>query len=112
VLERREEPRQLHRYTASVSFPCPGCDARIDGRPDRLLLKCDACGARLRSRAVETSGPNPLFEVQVTGRPETLRRVEIPWDGAERHRLSTWLLVASIVTVALVGVLFVLAWML
>jgi len=92
-----------------VSFPCPGCDAPIDGRPDRLLVRCNACGARLRSRAVETSGPVPLFEVQVTGRPETLRRVEVPWDEAERRRLSTWLLVASVVTVALVGVLFVLA---
>jgi hypothetical protein len=58
---------------------------------------------------VETSGPTPLFEVQVTGRPETLRRVEIPWDDRERHRLSTWLLAASFLTVALVVVLFVLA---
>jgi hypothetical protein len=95
-----------------VSFPCPGCDASIDARPDGLLLRCDACGARLRSRAVETSGPVPLFEVQVTGRPETLRQVPIPWDEAERHRLSAWLLVASVVTVALVLILFVLARML
>jgi hypothetical protein len=58
---------------------------------------------------VETSGPVPLFEVQVMGRPETARRVEIPWDEAERRRLSTWLLVASVVTVALVLVLFALA---
>jgi hypothetical protein len=58
---------------------------------------------------VETSGPVPVFEVQVTGRPETLRRVEIPWDEAARRRLSAWLLVASVVTVALVLVLFVLA---
>lgn len=43
------------------------------------------------------------------GRPETARRVEIPWDEAERRRLSTWLLVASVVTVALVLVLFALA---
>ncbi|MCG6924208.1 MAG: hypothetical protein LJF30_02660 [Acidobacteria bacterium] len=95
-----------------MSFPCPGCDAPIAGRPDRLLLRCGACGARLRSRAVETSASSPLFEVQVTGRPETLRRVEIPWDEAERRRLSSWLLVASVVTVALVLVLFVLARML
>jgi hypothetical protein len=61
---------------------------------------------------VETSGPAPLFEVQITGRPETLRRVEIPWDETERRRLSAWLLGASVVTVALVLVLFVLARML
>jgi hypothetical protein len=61
---------------------------------------------------VETSGPAPLFEVQVTGRPQTLRRVEIPWDEPQRRRLSAWLLGASVVTVALVLVLFVLARML
>ncbi len=58
---------------------------------------------------METSGPVPLFEVQVVGRPETLRRVEIPWDETARRRLSSWLLLASVVTVALVLVLFVLA---
>jgi hypothetical protein len=58
---------------------------------------------------VETSGPEPKFEVRVAGRPETGRRVQVPWDEAERRRLSSWLLVASVVTVALVLVLFLLA---
>jgi hypothetical protein len=58
---------------------------------------------------METSGPVPIFEVQVVGRPETLQRVEIPWDEAQRRRLSSWLLVASVVTIALVLVLFALA---
>ena len=58
---------------------------------------------------METSGPEPEFEVRVAGRPETGRRVQVPWDEAERHRLSSWLLVASVVTVALVLVLFLLA---
>ena len=50
-----------------------------------------------------------MFEVQVAGRPETARRVEVPWGDAERRRLSVWLFVASVVTVALVLVLFALA---
>ena len=33
----------------------------------------------------------------------------IPWDEAQRHRLSSWLLVASVVTIALVLALFALA---
>jgi predicted RNA-binding Zn-ribbon protein involved in translation (DUF1610 family) len=92
-----------------VSFPCPECGASVDGRPDRLLLTCTACGARLRSRAVDAGGPAPVFEVQTVGRPETRRRVEIPWDEPQRRRLAGWLFVASVVTVGLVLVLFVLA---
>ncbi|MCG6919758.1 MAG: hypothetical protein LJF15_01555 [Acidobacteria bacterium] len=92
-----------------MSFACPGCGAPIDGRPDRLLQQCGSCGARLSSRPVETSGPEPVFEVRVAGRPETGRRVRVPWDETARRRLSAWLLVASVVTVALVLVLFVLA---
>jgi hypothetical protein len=47
--------------------------------------------------------------VEVVGRPETRRRVELPWDEAQRHRLATWLAVASAVTLALVLVLLALA---
>jgi hypothetical protein len=92
-----------------VSFPCPGCDAPIDSRPDRWMLRCPACRAVLRSRADEASGPAPVYDVEVTGQPETRRRVEMAWDPSQRRRLSSWLLVASVVTVALVLVLFVLA---
>jgi uncharacterized protein (DUF983 family) len=92
-----------------VSFPCPGCGALIDGRPDRFLLRCGGCGARLSGRSIETDDANPAFDVHVVGKPELRRRVEVAWDDVERSRLSTWLLVASLVTVALVIVLFVLA---
>ena len=102
-------PAADHRYTAPVSFPCPGCDAPIDARPDRFVLRCPACRAVLRSRAVDATGAAPAFDVEVTGRPETRRRVEVAWNEAQRHRLSSWLLVASIVTAALVLVLFLLA---
>ena len=73
------------------------------------MLRCPTCRAVLRSRAVDTSGAAPAFDVEVTGRPETRRRVELAWDPAQRRRLSTWLMVASVVTVALVLALFVLA---
>jgi uncharacterized protein (DUF983 family) len=74
-----------------------------------LARRCGSCGARLRSRPLETSDADPLFEVRVAGRPQTARRVRIIWDEAERRRLSTWLLTASVVTIALVLVLLVLA---
>jgi hypothetical protein len=47
--------------------------------------------------------------VEVAGRPETRRRVELPWDEAQRRRLSRWLAVSAVVTLALVAVLFALA---
>jgi hypothetical protein len=58
---------------------------------------------------VQTNGAAPAFEVQVVGRPERRRRVEIPWDETQQRRLARWLVVASIVTAGLVLVLFVLA---
>ena len=72
-------------------------------------MRCDSCGARVRCRSVETSGPDPLFDVEVAGRLETRLRVEAPWDEATHRRLSAWLVGASVVTVALVLVLFLLA---
>ncbi len=78
-------------------------------RPDRFALRCPACGALLRARAVETSGPVPVFEVEVAGRSETRRRVEVPWDERERRRLARWLGVSTAVTLALVLVLYALA---
>ena len=92
-----------------MSFPCPGCAAPVDTPPDRFMLRCPACRAVLRSRAVDTRGPVPVFDVEVAGQPDTRRRVELDWSPAQRQRLSTWLLVASVVTVALVLVLYVLA---
>lgn len=92
-----------------MAFPCPACDALAIERPDRLVLRCPACGALLRSRAIDADGPRPAFEVEVAGRPETRRRVELPWDESQRRRLSRWLVVSSAITVALVLVLYVLA---
>lgn len=63
----------------------------------------------MRSRPADTSGPNPVYEVEAAGRPETRRRVEAPWDEGERRRLRAWLLWSSAVTVSLVLMLYVLA---
>ncbi len=92
-----------------MPFPCPGCDAPIDARPERFAVRCPACGALIRCRPLDSSGPLPAFEVQVAGRSETRRRVELPWDQAQRRRLSAWLLWSSVVTLGLVLVLYALA---
>jgi len=47
--------------------------------------------------------------VEVAGRPETRRRVELPWDEAERRRLRAWLVWSSAITVSLVLALYALA---
>lgn len=92
-----------------MPFPCPGCDAPIPARPDRFALRCPACGAVVRSRALATTGEAPAYEVFVAGRRDTPRRVEVPWDEPQRRRLAAWLLWSSAVTLGLVLVLLVLA---
>ena len=92
-----------------MSFACPGCGAPVGRRPAGWALRCPACGALLRSRPLETSGPEPAYEVEVAGRPETRRRVEVPWDDGERRRLRGWLFWSSAITLSLVLVLYILA---
>ena len=55
------------------------------------------------------SGPLPVYELEVVGRPETRRRVEVAWDEDQRRRLSAWLAWSSLLTVLLVVVLYALA---
>ena len=92
-----------------MAFPCPGCGSTIDALPDRSRLRCPSCGARLRSRPLDASGPDPAFEVEVAGRAQTRRRVELPWNEAQHRRLRAWLFGAAALTVALVAALFLLA---
>jgi hypothetical protein len=92
-----------------VPFPCPACSAEIAASPARPALRCASCGALLRSRPVDTSADAPAFEVFVAGRPSTRRRVEVPWDEAQRRRLQAWLALSSAVTIALALALYVLA---
>ena len=92
-----------------MPFPCPGCNAPIHARPDRLALRCPSCRAVIRSRPLDTSGALPAYEVYVSGRRDTRRRVEVPWDESQRRRLTLWLLWSSIATLGLVPVLYALA---
>lgn len=78
-------------------------------RTVRWLQRCPACRAWLRGRALETSDPFPSFEIEVVGRRGTRSRVDLPWDEGTHRRLGTWLVVASVATLLLVVVLFVLA---
>lgn len=63
----------------------------------------------MRSRALDTSGPAPVFEVYVAGREETARRVEVPWDEVQRRRLARWLLWSTLLTLGLLPLLYALS---
>ena len=92
-----------------MSFPCPACNEEIHASPDRWGLRCPACRRVLRTRALDTSGPERLYDVEVTGRPETRRRVAVPWTPDEARRLRTWLAWSTVLTLGLVAVLYALA---
>jgi len=90
-----------------VPFPCPGCQAIIDRSPEAWALRCPACGRVIRARALDAvSGDVRAYEVQITGRPETRRRIEVPWSDQETARLRQWLVWSTVLTLALVAVLF------
>jgi hypothetical protein len=95
-----------------MPFPCPACGLSVERDRPRWLFRCSMCGRWLRGRAVEASGPNPLFDVEVVGHPETRRRVAVAWDAAAARRMWAWLGAASAATLALVLVLFLIAWLL
>jgi hypothetical protein len=60
----------------------------------------------IRARPLDAfTGDTRAYEVQMTGRPETRRRVEIPWSDEEAARLRRWLLWSTVVTLGLVVVL-------
>lgn len=92
-----------------MAFACPGCGAPVDGSPERIALRCGACGARLRARVVEGDGTARRYDVEVSGRPATRTRVEVPWTPDEAQRLRAWLLWSSVLTLGLVGVLYAVA---
>jgi hypothetical protein len=47
--------------------------------------------------------------VEVAGRPQTRRRIELPWDEVQRRRLFRWLALSTAVTLGLVLALLALA---
>jgi len=90
-----------------VPFPCPGCEAVLPGSPESFATRCAACGGVIRARPLDAFTQEArAYEVQITGRPETRRRIEVPWDDQEAARLRRWLLWSTVLTLALVGVLF------
>jgi hypothetical protein len=80
----------------------------VAGTP-RLISRCPTCGALVRGRAREGAGDRRAYEVEVAGRPETRRVVEVPWSHADQVRLRTWLAWATAVTLGLIVVLYALA---
>lgn len=92
-----------------MTFPCPGCAAPLPGTP-RLLTRCPACGALVRGRARDGgSTDRRAYDVEIAGRPETRRTVEVPWGPADQGRLRVWLAWSTLVTLGLIGVLYALA---
>lgn len=92
-----------------MPFACPGCGARVARSPEGWLLRCGGCGGLIRSRALEASGDALAYEVELAGRPETRKRIEVPWDEALRRRLWAWLAWSSAITLGLVFLLYALA---
>jgi DNA-directed RNA polymerase subunit RPC12/RpoP len=91
-----------------MSFACPACGAPVAGSPESWMLRCPACGRRLRSRRIDDGRPVPAYEVEVVGEPETARRVE--WLGEPSpSRLRRWLAWATVATLGLVALLYALA---
>ena len=90
-----------------MPFPCPGCSAPIDRSPEAWVLRCPSCRRVIRARALDAvSGDVRVYEVEITGRPETRRRIEVPWTDQEAARLRRWLAWSTVLTLALVVVLF------
>jgi hypothetical protein len=69
-------------------------------------MACPSCRRVIRSRAVDTSGPDRAYEVEIAGRPETRRRVAVPWTADESRRLRRWLVWSTTLTLGLVLVLY------
>jgi hypothetical protein len=92
-----------------MAFPCPVCRAPVRRSPESWLLRCVACGARLRGHALADQGSTRVYEVEVKGQPENRVRVEMPWAPADDLRLRRWLAWSTAVTLGLVFVLLALA---
>jgi hypothetical protein len=63
----------------------------------------------LRGRARDASDDQRTFDVEVAGRPETRRVVEVPWSPDDQTRLSRVLVWSTAITLGLIGVLYALA---
>ncbi len=50
-----------------------------------------------------------MYELEAVGRAGARRRVEVAWDDSQRRRLAAWLAWSSVLTLALVLVLYAFA---
>jgi DNA-directed RNA polymerase subunit RPC12/RpoP len=90
-----------------VPFACPGCGAAVLQSPERWALRCPSCRRVIRARPADASGEGTrAYDVEITGQPETRRRIELPWTSEEAARLRRWLLWSTVLTLALVAILF------
>ena len=88
-----------------VAFPCPGCGAAVSRSPEGWALRCPSCRRAIRARALDAAGAGRAYEMEIAGRPETRRRLEVPWTPEEDARLRRWLLWSTVLTLALVAAL-------
>ena len=90
-----------------MAFACPGCGQPIARSPEGWALRCPACRVTVRVRNADVA-PAPgtrAYDVEVAGRPETRRRVEVPWSDEDARRLRRWLIWSTVLTLGLVVVL-------
>jgi hypothetical protein len=76
--------------------------------PESWAVRCPSCRRAIRVRPADVDPPPAgtlAYDVEIAGRPETRRRVEMPWTPRETARLQRWLLWSTVLTLALVGVL-------
>jgi DNA-directed RNA polymerase subunit RPC12/RpoP len=89
-------------------FPCPGCQAPLEANLSSWLIRCERCGARIRSRRADDRDGERTYEVRVAGRPETASRIAAPWTPEDDRRLKKWLVWSTVLTLGL-AVLLLLA---
>lgn len=90
-----------------MTFACPGCDAVVSRSPEAWALRCPSCRRVIRARPLDAASAGArAYEVEIAGRPETRRRLQVSWSAQEAVRLRQWLLWSTVLTLALVAVLF------
>jgi predicted RNA-binding Zn-ribbon protein involved in translation (DUF1610 family) len=92
-----------------MAFPCPGCGSAVERSLETWATRCPACGEVIRSRVVDGGDGARLYEVEITGKPETRKRISVAWSPEEGRRLRTWLAWSTALTLGLVVVLYVVA---
>ncbi len=81
----------------------------VEASPESWFFRCRSCGKLIRSRASSSSETARVYEIEIVGRPQTRRRIELPWTQTQQARLERRLLGFSLVTVSLVILLFLIA---